>query len=424
MKTHFEKLKNKTSFKIMCIGESTTANQYPIQLQKILDEASPGKFSVIDCGIPGTFLDVIYNNLQSNIQEYSPDMVIFMMGINNILYWQETYDVHQIECLSKTEIKIYKLFLLLRMHISSFIMRKTGSVNVDKFEFHIYKETDMPAYILKQISDLESRGKFKELSIILENLFRKYPKNEDVYSKLVQLYCDYLNDKKYSEKGYEMAIKGIDYDFIRQKYTLYKVIFERNFQQNNLSVLKLYANKAIKESPEIFKTDSAYFIYGFIKNIITEEQKNKILTILKETAYLDKYYGSLAIELLQKGNYTKADKYFKLAEDLRLEFPYEQDYNMYKLILKRAVESNVKVICMQYPVRSIEPLKQMLKDEPYFNKLIFVNNEQLFKNVLKKYSYDTIFLDQFGGDFGHCTDLGNTMIAENLAKVIIEIINK
>ena len=88
IQTHFEKLKNKTSFKIMCIGESTTANQYPIQLQKILDKVSPGKFSVIDCGIPGTFLDEIYHSLQSNMKEYNPDMVIFMMGINKMLYWQ------------------------------------------------------------------------------------------------------------------------------------------------------------------------------------------------------------------------------------------------------------------------------------------------------------------------------------------------
>lgn len=424
IQTHFEKLKNKTSFKIMCIGESTTANQYPIQLQKILDKVSPGKFSVIDCGIPGTFLDEIYHSLQSNMKEYNPDMVIFMMGINNMLYWQETYDINQIECLNKTKIKIYKLFLLLKMHISSLTMAKTSSVNVEKFEFHRYQKTDIPAYIFKQISDLEAQGKFKELSITLENLFKKYPKNEYIYSKLVQLYCDYLNDEKYSDKGYNMAIKGINYDFIRRKEILYKIIFERNFRQNNLSILKLYTSKAIEESPEIFKTDCSFFIYGFIKNVITEEQKNKILKILKGTLYSDKYYGVLAIELLQKGNYGQADKYFKLAEELRLKFPDEKSYNIYKLILKKVDDCGIKVICMQYPIRSIETLKEILKNEPYFNKITFISNEKLFKNMLKKYSYNTIFMDQFGGDFGHCTELGNTMIAKNLAKEIVEIINK
>ena len=39
-----------------------------------------------------------------------------------------------------------------------------------------------------------------------------------------------------------------------------------------------------------------------------------------------------------------------------------------------------------------------------------------------KKKYGEIFSDQFAGDFGHCTNLGNTMIAENIVKTLENIL--
>ena len=43
---------------------------------------------------------------------------------------------------------------------------------------------------------------------------------------------------------------------------------------------------------------------------------------------------------------------------------------------------------MQYPVRSIIPLEEQLKKESYYDKLVFVSNEKLFKKALMKKNYD------------------------------------
>ena len=37
--------------------------------------------------------------------------------------------------------------------------------------------------------------------------------------------------------------------------------------------------------------------------------------------------------------------------------------------------------------------------------------------------YEDLFIDQYGGDFGHCTDLGNTLIAENAVNTLEKILN-
>ena len=64
-------LRNKSQYTIMCLGESTTQGQYPVQLQEILDMKYPNKFSVIDCGISGTNLENILELLDNNINKYN-----------------------------------------------------------------------------------------------------------------------------------------------------------------------------------------------------------------------------------------------------------------------------------------------------------------------------------------------------------------
>ena len=111
------------------------------------------------------------------------------------------------------------------------------------------------------------------------------------------------------------------------------------------------------------------------------------------------------------------------AEEIRLNFPNDEPYKLYKLIVKKLIDNNIKVICMQYPVRSVLPLQEQLKNESYYDKITFISNEQNFKDALMKHNYDDLFIDQFAGDFGHCTDLGNTMIAENIVNTLENILN-
>jgi hypothetical protein len=73
---------------------------------------------------------------------------------------------------------------------------------------------------------------------------------------------------------------------------------------------------------------------------------------------------------------------------------------------------------MQYPMMPVDFLKNILKDSKYYEKLIFISNENNFNEALKTYKPEDLFTDMFAGSFGHCTDLGNTLIAENVAENI------
>ncbi len=75
---------------ILCVGESTTAagaeNSYPSKLQNKLDQYyGPNKYFVINDGSAETNSALITQDMKRKIQEYRPDFVITMMGIND--FW-------------------------------------------------------------------------------------------------------------------------------------------------------------------------------------------------------------------------------------------------------------------------------------------------------------------------------------------------
>jgi hypothetical protein len=79
------------------------------------------------------------------------------------------------------------------------------------------------------------------------------------------------------------------------------------------------------------------------------------------------------------------------------------------------------MVSVQYPMRSVAPLKKMLAG---FADIIFVDNEAVFKEAVEAQGYARIFTDNFAGDFGHCTQEGNRLLAQNIANTIKEIIQR
>lgn len=85
-------------------------------------------------------------------------------------------------------------------------------------------------------------------------------------------------------------------------------------------------------------------------------------------------------------------------------------------MLKKIVDKNhIRLICVQYPLRRLVDLEDNFTDK---GNIVFVGNEDNFKNAVEKNGYDYYFVDAWGGDSGHCTVKGNALLAENIATVI------
>lgn len=399
-------LKNKTEYKIMCLGESTTYMAYPEELQKILNQKYPDKFTVIDCGIPAIKLDAVLRNLDKNIRQYKPDIAICMMGINNTFV---SFDgAKEYEDTKYKRLKIYRLYKLITANLTLFFdpdrvyAQETEKLNID-YVYELYLEK-----------------KYSSAAGVCEKIIETKKDDYIINSFLAMLYFYHLNKKDAACRTAADIIENNRPVSSYWKQVMYEIAIENAVKtRKDSAIAKKYIEQLVNDSNVIFSES----LYNGVRDFMTYDEKRKFLKKMYfyKTA-LDHYYGLLAIESSDKKDYKKAEEYFRTAEELRLKYPNETTYGLYKLIIKKLTDNNVKVICMQYPVRSIEPLKQMLKNEQYYGRIEFLSNEGNFKNLLKEKQFFEIFSDQFAGDFGHYKKEGSVLIAENVTGIIEKVL--
>ena len=171
--------------------------------------------------------------------------------------------------------------------------------------------------------------------------------------------------------------------------------------------------------------DRAYVELGWLyknkgKYSEAKEVFNKAIAMFKKeikvTKEKDKVYGCLGRCYQELGNYKLADAYFEKANNIRFGYYNPKMRHNYHKLKEILANRNIKLVCVQYPMRSVESLRRMFKDK---EGIIFVDNEMIFKEAVEKSNYNEYFGDIFAGDFGHCTDKGNKLIATNIADTIL-----
>lgn len=80
-------------------------------------------------------------------------------------------------------------------------------------------------------------------------------------------------------------------------------------------------------------------------------------------------------------------------------------------------QHHIRHIVMQYPMLPIAPLQKLLS---HVKDIVYVSNEENFKQALQSRAYDALFIDHFTGAFGHTTALGSQMIATNLIEAVLQ----
>jgi tetratricopeptide (TPR) repeat protein len=535
---NIQSIKQKGTYRIMCLGESTTENKYPQFLEQALNQSNIGlRFSAIDKGISGTNTSAILSQVEDYLNVYNPDMVVTMMGIND-------YGKHipfEIDTASKAillirSFRIYKLIRLLWLHI----LTKAQEIGIHKpnIEKQLFEENRaalklMPAKhipnedLFKKAIELnpENDRAYTELARVYREQ-GKHSKAEDLFNKAIEL--NPANDQACAELGWIYKIQGklpeaigfvkkaIELNpendwayfklawiyreqgklpeaigFVKKaielnpendwaytelgrvyreqgKHSKAEDSFSKAIElnpENDWAYFKLawiyreqgklpeaigFVRKAIELNPE---NDWAYFELGWIYKI--QGKHSEAIGLFKKSIELnpendcaytglgwiyreqgelseaedlfrkaleihpenDWVYGALAILYEDTGQPELATKYAKKANELRLQY-YNcvtvDNYRKLKEILDKRV---IRLVCVQYPMRNIEPLKNIFKRD---EGVVFVDNESIFKQAVQEADYKEYFIDMFAGDFGHCTEKGNRLLAQNIADTILK----
>jgi len=383
-----DSLRRSGTYKIICVGESTTAyggkDSYPSQLEKILNTMEPGaRFSVINKGEPGGSTSMIVENMDSYIEQYKPNMIVAMMGINDEYLSNIPYENSRMSGIKKflMSFRLYKVYRYLYKNI---------------FRQKIINEAQAPRG-LKSMSENEE----------LPDIYGDVP---SVFFKLIRYYD---KEKRYTERDVIYA-KAIKRD--KSYYRLY-LLLGREHRDNGryLEAAKIFLRVA-RVKPDSFW---AYFELGGCYR--HAGQYNNAAIMYEKAIAIDPSnhwaYGGLALCYERLGEPAKSNAAFKKAEQLQLTNYVPITRENYRKLAEIAKNKGIKMVFVQYPVRSVNQLIKLVENQ---EGLIFVDNALVFRKEIERLGYEDLFSDSFAGDFGHCTPKGNRLLAKNIADTIID----
>lgn len=465
------------TYRILCLGESTTQNQWPPLLQEELDKSPGGvKFKVIDKGNTGIYTGIILSNLDQYLNRFNPQMVVVMMGINDGEWiWRNPLE-------NEEHILFQWVLWLKNLRVNKlgqyiFDGLKNRKLQGDGSHYEEYLEAAIQADPLNEQSYLElgnwyrDNGEQEKAKKIFESGIKAIPGNAEIhisaarayradgdYDKAESLYkAGVLNDPKYSDAyidlGYLYRVQGR----IDEAEKLYKAGIVA--VPNNTEVIKnladLYRNqnkhqKAMKMYEAAIESDprNSWMYLEMGKYYREAGMSDELVRLYEAGAKSNPNNPWIILELgrlyREKGDDEKADAIFAQGDaanrgvpkmepasaalqfqmsgrDLgrqRLWTPYPPPGTIqnYQKIRDRVLKRGMKLVCMQYPMRDVDGLRNILGID---ENILYVENKVNFNESLKTHKLTDIFQDMFAGDFGHCTDFGNRLIAKNLAQVIL-----
>ncbi|MFH0753817.1 MAG: tetratricopeptide repeat protein [Candidatus Omnitrophota bacterium] len=421
-------LKVKADIRILCLGESTTREQYPRYLQEYLRNSQGIKFTVIDEGISGTNSNIIVSLLGKNIDKYKPDFVVTMIGVND-------YGGHMpYTAASMTGVerfldvfKTYKLMRLVWMHV-------TTRIKDDRMSLR-HREGIFPGEYSKEVTDdalgpdhrddtnqpqqvrgpdvLRKTSKdhiYVRLGDVLrdrgdyfgaEKMFRKAieinPRNDLAYTKLGWLYWLHAVDKRFpngvvdSRKAFERSL-----EINPEQSGVWMVLAGVYMHQDEYVLAEAAYKKYLKMS---HREDSAFEMLGVFyfrrgDKVKAEETFKRAFELYPDNVRACSRLANLYCEM---GRDDLCQEYTRKMKALPKSGYASMTLRNYQKIKKILSEKKIGWICVQYPTLSVALLKEVVGA-----------------------GEGIVFVDMMGGTWGHCQDAGNRLLAGNIADAIKE----
>ena len=527
-------------YRILCLGESTTEGQYPSFLEASLNQNGGGmKFTVLDKGKGGTNTLSILGHAEAYLDQYHPDMVVAMMGINDGDVPHLPYENPSASAatLFLNSFTTYKLARLLWLHIrakppqaspakdvaQSFsvggLIKKTHKkvaapdnlkkalelnpkdawtyAQLGRFYLEHAAFAQAEASFKKAIEfdskneqayrglggAYQQQGQLVQAEVSLKKSVELNPRDERAYNELGGFYQQ-QGEFAQAEANYKKVLElnprddsayeelGDCYMAERQlsrAEASFKKVQELNPQDEQacLELGNIYqqqeqwalAEASFKKARELNPQDeqaylglgSAYQHYGQFARAEASLKKALELDPGMEDVYValgdfyqqqgqrkqaerwlkkgleflgsnasSKLYGELAAISEKLGRNAHAQEYFdKASQSATVDAPAPNELaaRNYRALKAMLDKKKIRLICVQYPMRPVAPLKKVFAGSA--DHIVFVDNESIFRDAVRENGLNAYFRDMFGGNFGHCTDKGNRLLGENIAKAIL-----
>ena len=400
--------------RIICIGDSTTyynnENDYPNQLQTMLDQVNSGKkFRVINKGIPGAkSLDVV-QHLEQWLDEGHADVAVIMIGRHDPrsdfipLPWWYAWGTKM-----KTAGLLNKLF-----HSSQdYVLEKynkffesSAKFFADRGDVHELKiKADPEKNVIFPATSPEDTKLILQAKFLIEE--KKFEQAQEILK--------YLDTKTYANKSFELKIEDMlgEVEYKKKVGWYVAAPYEEYMEYVRLSSAAIYDERSILNRIHARWCNDEYIEdveQQLLQLYAKAEDKNKEFIVDFLKTCFDKV-----------GRQNKIIYYYDLVEKIYNKGINPVTQENYKKIIEILQKKNIKMIFMQYPTVDAEELEEILIPISENKSFILIDNKKIFKELLKNNSYKVYFSDDYGG---HCTALGNKLIAKDLEKQILKIYN-
>jgi tetratricopeptide (TPR) repeat protein len=435
--------------RILCLGESTTMRQYPRLLEEILNARGNGKkFAVIDKGIGGTNTGIIVSRLPEWMERYRPHAVVTMMGINDAawsvpLQPEATLPERLVAAISDLRlVKVCRLALGKKRRRGRRPAADPGSTETvrrgnDAFQAGDWKtaESFYRSALAKEPADVEALVGMGRVFREVHRDGRRMSRFEEVESQLmaaVSLRPDHAEALMLlGEINRLRFLETSELDRAARAESFYTRAREAGFNAGRVWVaLGDLANdrmdraggerfylKAIEDDPD--SVEAARRLAWLYSEKVNSESPR----LWREAA---KWYARAArLNPLDENSGYWARQLKSALKDDRTDFRAFGDeapfywpvtVDNYRKTRDIVTEYGARMICASYPLTDPAPLTRILGEDP---EVVVVDNKKGFQQAVAARGYWTYFQDRFAGNFGHCTPLGNQLLAENIAKVIL-----
>ncbi len=241
---------------------------------------------------------------------------------------------------------------------------------------------------------LESDPRNEEAYVELGNIYQsqgRLQQAEEYFKKALELNPE--NDLTYT--GHENFY--LDPDGLQQMEEAYKKALELN-SGNEEAYLWLA------------------WVYQF-QGRLSEAEECLKKSLEAKPYYISRLYGALAVVYEEAGQHDLSQKYYDKEKELDLRYYNSLTMRSYQTLKEILDKRKIKLVCVQYPMRDIRALKKIFQDQ---ENIIFIDNEKIFKDAVRRDGYKEYFRDMSGGDFGHCTEKGSRLLVEHIADTLLK----
>lgn len=251
---------------------------------------------------------------------------------------------------------------------------------------------------------------FKSAQAIFQKVLKNDPKNVSSNNGLVyvQMKANHLDEAEKIIKRWQEKMP-MNYEAHLRLCRLYEV-------QMRWNDMIEACTKANQHNPPNAIESHFKLARAYTKLEKWTEAQNVILSLIKQKEDPRYFYELAQINILQK-RFDKVDEYQQKGRELELKhYPWAMRENL-KKIVEKIEKKRIPLAIVQYATRDGSIIKKMLEPFDHF-EVIESKNE--FSEAFKTHSYDDLFIDNFAGDFGHASKLGNSIIARNIAHYILK----